>query len=982
MCRRLLSIVFVCLVPFVSTAFASDRLEDFIGETVVEVKLAVNGQIVEDASVNELIETQVGQPLSMRHVRESLTHLYSLGRFGGVKVDVSSHLSGVTLQFDLSPLDVIGQIDFRGQLGLPVDELRRTVEQAYGLLRNSGAIEAVSGALRTLYRRRGFLRSHIDLSANGSQIGQRLVFDIDAGRRARVARVSISGVSSPALNRSIVERLGLTRGTSYDGSSLDERLLDYEAELRDQGYFEASFSHDMEEGVDGETVNVLLNMRRGPRVSVAFSGDSLSGIDIDELVQVEREGSVNEDLLEDSGRAITEHLQRLGYRDAVVSHERVTEGDALSIVFDVSRGELFEISEIIIRGNVTIDRVSLASLLGINAGDPLVMRELDGGLDAIVRRYNQLGFTTAAVTASVNRLAADGRTDSVAVSCELEVTEGAQTFVRSMSVEGNVSMPEAFLESEFNAAIGRRYFSSDIEASQTLILARYLNEGYEQASVSVERRFDDSLNFVDVVFRVHEGVQVLVDHILIIGNQRVSSQAIRRETTLRIGRPLGLDEVAETRRRLNALGMFRRVDIREFSHGRTDRRDVIIEVEEAPATVLSYGGGLEVSQRLRRRTGTESSQAVERIELAPRGFFEIGRRHLFGKNRSINLFTRASVRRKNDPIDPVLAESTTALGFNEYRMLATYREPRTFGLGWDVLIQGHIEQAIRPGFDLFSRGGTAQFTRQSSLTDRTTFSYRLGKNDTTNRELNREDSNIVDRLFPDVRLSSFSGSHVRDTRDDPFEPRRGSLLGIDTEVALRAVGSEVGFSKTFLQGFIYRSIADNGRLIFAGGARLGMAWRFPYKDRVSGGVLDDLVLGAAIPISERFFAGGDTTIRGFALDRLGAPIDQVGGTVDEAGFPQGGHAVFILNGEFRVRLTRSIGFVTFLDVGNVFHRVSHLDVRRLRAGTGFGIRYASPLGPIRVDLGFKLGERHKFGCGETLGKECLTAVHISIGQAF
>jgi outer membrane translocation and assembly module TamA len=161
-----------------------------------------------------------------------------------------------------------------------------------------------------------------------------------------------------------------------------------------------------------------------------------------------------------------------------------------------------------------------------------------------------------------------------------------------------------------------------------------------------------------------------------------------------------------------------------------------------------------------------------------------------------------------------------------------------------------------------------------------------------------------------------------------------------------------------------------------------MAWRFPYKDSVSGGVLDDLVFDTAIPISERFFAGGDTTIRGFALDRLGAPIDQVGGTVDEAGFPQGGHAVFILNGEFRVRLTRSIGFVTFLDVGNVFHRVSHLDVRRLRAGTGFGIRYASPLGPIRVDLGFKLGERHKFGCGETLGKECLTAVHISIGQAF
>jgi len=982
MCRRLLAVVFVCLALFTSTAFANDRLEDFIGETVVGITLVVNGQVIEDAAVHELIETQVGQPLSMRHVRESLTHLYSLGRFGGVKVDVSSYLGGVTLQFELFPLGVIGQIDFRGQLGLPVNELRRTVEQAFGLLRNSGAIEAISDALRTLFRRRGFFRPHIDLSTSGSQMGQTLIFDIDAGSRALVDRVSISGVSSPALNRSIVERLGLIRGTSYDGSSLDERLLDYRAELQAQGYLEASLAHDVEEGADGETVNVLLDMRRGPRVRVVFSGDSLPSADIDELVPVEREGSVNEDLLEDAEQAVRDHLHRLGYRDAVVSHQRVTEGDELSIVFDVSRGELFEISEIIIRGNVTVDRASLASLLGINAGDPLVMRELNGGLDAVARHYNQLGFTTAAVTALVNRVAVDSETNSVVVICELEVTEGVQAFVRSVSVEGNVSMPTALFESEFNAAIGRRYFSPDVDANQASILARYLNEGYEQASVSVDRKFDDTLGFVDVVFRVREGVQVLVDHVLIVGNHRVSSRAIRREITLKSGRPLGLDEVSETRRRLNALGMFRRVDIREFSHGRTDRRDVIIEVEEAPATILSYGGGLEVSQRLRRRTGIESSQAVERIELAPRGFFEIGRRHLFGRNRSINFFTRASVRRKNDPIDPVLAESATALGFNEYRLLATYREPRTFGLGWDVLIQGFIEQAIRPGFDLFSRGGTAQFTRQSSSTDRTTFSYRLGKNDTTNRELNREDSNIVDRLFPDVRLSSFSGSHVRDTRDDPFEPRSGSLLGIDTEVALRAVGSEVGFSKTFLQGFIYRSVGDNDRVVFAGGARLGVAWRFPFEGRTRGGVLDGLLLDTAMPISERFFAGGDTTVRGFALDRLGSPIDQVGGTVDGAGFPQGGHAVFILNGELRFRLTRSIGLVTFLDVGNVFHRVSHLDVRHLRGGTGFGIRYASPLGPIRVDLGFKLGERHRFGCGETLGKECLTALHISIGQAF
>ena len=213
--------------------------------------------------------------------------------------------------------------------------------------------------------------------------------------------------------------------------------------------------------------------------------------------------------------------------------------------------------------------------------------------------------------------------------------------------------------------------------------------------VSVESRFDNDLRAVDLIYRVREGSQALVDHILIVGNEQVKSETIRRELALEPGSPLGLDDVAETRRRLNALGMFRRVDIREFSHGRADRRDVVIVVDEAPTTRLAYGGGGEVSQRLRR----VGSQAVERIEFAPRGFFEIGRRNLWGKNRSINFFTRVSVRRKNDPTDPIEAAETSTLGFNEYRILGTYSEPRTFGLDWDVLVSGFVEQAIRPGFE-------------------------------------------------------------------------------------------------------------------------------------------------------------------------------------------------------------------------------------------------------------------------------------------
>ena len=540
--------------------------------------------------------------------------------------------------------------------------------------------------------------------------------------------------------------------------------------------------------------------------------------------------------------------------------------------------------------------------------------------------------------------------------------------------------------------VGGGYYAQRVVSDRNTIQLLYLNDGFERAVVNVEPRFDDELEAVDLVYRINEGPQILIEHILVVGNAGVESETIRRELALEEGQPLGLADVAESRRRLNALGLFRRIDIREFSHGGGTRRDVVVVVEEAPATTLGYGGGFEVSQRLRRETDAEGSQAVERIEFAPRGFFQIGRRNLWGRNRSINLFTRVSVRRKNDPADSAAAAQANNLGFNEYRILATYREPRTFGLAWDVFVTGFVEQAIRPGFDLFSRGFNAEIRRQLTPTINASVSYGLGQNNTTIEQLDPEDVQLVDRLFSEVRLSSFSGSLLRDTRDDVFDPSHGSVLSVDGQLAARAIGSEVGFVKTFMQAFVYRAVPRTGGIIFAGGARIGLAAGFvrivprkvtprPPSEGGSTRTIEVLLPDRSLPISQRFFAGGDTTVRGFALDRLGVPRGLPGGTINDEGFPQGGNAVIILNAEFRVPVTRDLGVVGFIDAGNVYDHVSDASLGQIRAGVGFGVRYRSPIGPIRVDLGFKL-DRQEFGRGDDRKLEPLTALHISIGQAF
>ena len=127
-----------------------------------------------------------------------------------------------------------------------------------------------------------------------------------------------------------------------------------------------------------------------------------------------------------------------------------------------------------------------------------------------------------------------------------------------------------------------------------------------------------------------------------------------------------------------------------------------------------------------------------------------------------------------------------------------------------------------------------------------------------------------------------------------------------------------------------------------------------------------------LPASERFFAGGDSTVRGFALDRLGDES-----TIGANGFPTGGNAMIVLNSELRMPVFGPLHVVGFLDAGNVLDRVGNFDLAGIRGAAGFGVRYRSPIGPIRIDLGFKL-DRREFA-GE---RESLTALHLSIGQAF
>jgi outer membrane protein assembly factor BamA len=362
--------------------------------------------------------------------------------------------------------------------------------------------------------------------------------------------------------------------------------------------------------------------------------------------------------------------------------------------------------------------------------------------------------------------------------------------------------------------------------------------------------------------------------------------------------------------------------------------------------------------------------AEERLEFAPRGFFDIGRRNLGGKNRSVNLFTRVSVRATDVPDNAEL--DGRGLSFSEYRVVGTYREPTALRGRVDLMLTGAIERGQRTSFNFDRKGVTAELTRRVTRTIRTSGRYSFGTTRTFDERLSDEEQAQIDRLFPQVRLSVFSGAVARDTRDDVVEPTSGAFVSGEVAAATRGLGGEVGFLKTYMQGYWFKKLPGPRRIIFATRASVGLAdglAREAQPTDENGQPIDGPpIVIEDLPASERFFAGGDTTIRGFALDTVGAP-----NTITPRLFPRGGNAMLVMNVELRIPVWKDFGAVLFTDGGNVFARVTEFDLTELRGSVGFGIRYRSPIGPIRVDLGFKVDRRPS---------EDRTALHFSIGQAF
>lgn len=703
-------------------------------------------------------------------------------------------------------------------------------------------------------------------------------------------------------------------------------------------------------------------------------------------------------------------------------------GRTVSITYGVVRSRLLKLKDIRITGTDKLTYLDVADelksqkanalgfipFLGYGRGyTSLTLLEQDR---RIIRAHmRDLGYRRATVTA-LQGIGIDG--ESLIITFQVE--EGALTRVAGIEFQGNKAYPEARLREEVRSVIGAPYSRSLAQEDADRILNVYAHDGYLDASLApsvVELAKKDSDEQVQIVFAItNEGDKFFVNSIVVNGvsgsarTQRTKRDAILRAIALAEGDVLRADLVSESERNLYATDAFRQVIISTQPAGETasgaKKKDVIIDVEEKKPRVLEYGGGFST-------------------DTGPLGLLELSNVNFQNKLRQAAIRMRASPRQqllRFEYFDPRFARygqrqfAPLALSL-QYQQDSTITRffRSTIDRGTSGIVQ-RLDENRNP-IDVFGNKTSqptinrltfsAETQRVLDQKTRTVVFLRYNYEDV--RLFNTQSLLIQPVLQPDraIRISRLATSFVRDTRErcekglrpgrpeadvslgrpteicryNQLDPTRGQFLSVDYSLALRQLGGNVSFNRFQSTYRRYHKLDSFRGTVLAGNLTLGLANLFNPRDR--DGVPGIGEADLALPISERFFSGGSTTLRGFSYEEAGPrqAIMPEGTFRDRQGnpvllnpftVPIGGNAMVVLNLEARVPVTPDFQAVPFYDGGNVFRRVSDIFGRskpdpnldplaavNLRAHwthtVGLGFRIKTPIGSsLAIDYGFLL----------------------------
>ena len=938
---------FLTLSLLACARVASAQTAKYEGQPIAGIQFVPPEQPLTAAEAANILPLKVGQPLRLADVHTAIERLYATGDFEDIQVDAQPAPSGVTVRILTKNSWFIGNVAVEGRISDPpnrgqlVNVTRLNLGQPFAGEDVAPAQEAIERLLESNGLHQSQVRPELSYDPATQQVS--LHFVVESGRRAQFTTPTITGdpkmPAADIIGATHWRRWLIGGWRSVQQSRVRKGIDGIRSKYEKHGRFEARVSlKSMDYDADTNRSKALLDIDAGPLVEVHAVGAKVSQGQLRSLVPIFEEHSVDESLLLEGSRNLRDYFQSEGYFDAEVEFkEQRIVNDKASIDYLINPGKRHKLVLIDIKGNRYFRTAAIRERMFLMRASLLQFRRgrYSGSLlrrdeQSIASLYQSNGFRDVVVTHKI----VDGyqsKPGNLAVFIDIE--EGPQYFIHSLDVQGIAKLDKAQLLSQLSSVEGQPYSEYNVAVDRDAMLDQYSTRGFPNATFEWSSQPASDPHQVDLTYVIHEGQQQFVRKVLIGGLESTRRSLVDSKVELQPGDPLSPTAMRDTQRKLYDLGVFARVDTAiQNPDGDTDQKYVLYDVEEARKYSIATGFGAEFA-RIGGCSNCLEAPAGQ-AGFAPDFSLDVSRLDLWGLGQTLSFRGRVSTL--------------------EQRALVNYTVPRVRGndkltLSFTVLYDNSKD--VRT-FTAKREEGSVQLSDR--LSKSITFLYRYTYRHVTVDQSTLKISPLLIPLFsqPD-RVGELAWSMIQDRRDDPIETRKGIYNTMDISLAPRAFGSEISFGRFLGRNATYHPIGR--KYVLARATSFGII--HPLQ-----GVANPLT---AIPLPEHFFSGGATSERGF-------PDLQAGPRDTATGFPLGGTALLMNQTEFRFPLLGdNVGGVLFHDMGNVYSSPSSISFRTDQHGmsdfdymnhaVGFGVRYRTPIGPVRLDLAYSINPPRFFG---------------------
>ncbi len=934
---RLLLSALLILTIFVVLCGGQD-LSQFVGKRVVRLEI-VDENGAPSNELAEVIGITSGEEFSLPKIRQAINGLYKDGSASNVSVDAHLENVGVVVRFVITPQQRVFTIRFSGS-AIPREELLAQLNNMdRGSRLNNRLLQDAVKTLKDVYQQRGYFETTVEpvvtLDRTGTQAS--INFNITPGPQAKAGSVEFTGGSLKVPLDDLKKGMKTTSGSNYSLPVLQGDVEQVRKTYLNAGYLDVKIADPtVKYDSSSKTVAIALPVSPGPLVTVNVEGFDLSDKSKKEILPLLSEGGLDDFILEEGSRRLADAAQKKGYFFAEIPPPTKTNttSETVTVTYTVDKGRRYDVTEIALAGTTHLSLEDLTDQLhtrekGIFLSHGSTSRDdLLRDSETIRRNMQARGFLQAKVRE--RKLGISPTSDDLHVT--FVVDEGPQSFIRRVTVTGNAVIPDPVLLKVLPIKEGDAFSRQQINLGVDQLLAKYGSEGYVSAQVDI-KQIPEPDNQYGIIYEIIEGPKVVVNKIIIDGEGSTREASIRSYLRFHEGDVLKSDEVRLSEQDLYSTGVFRIVDITMHPVGEPvngiERRDVTVQLEKTKTRQFVYGGGYQSDD-------------------GPRGLLELTYNDFLRQLTSLSFRTRISPRDKTGQI--------------------SYIDQRLFGFKLPFLASFVVQRLRQTSFDTNRFTALAQFDHR--INDKTIILFRYNLEEVKIFNVTQ----AADLKFEDqsVRLGRFAVSFAHDSRDNPFDAKKGQYGTIDYSIATHFLGSSKNsqFTRFFGEYQRFQTLPFEKSVVFASDIRVG---------------LTHLIHGTTeLPISERFFAGGSTTLRGFGFEEAGPRGIQVSTVTGlpiidpDTGLPKtgplGGNAEIIINEELRFPIVSRVGGAVFWDTGNVFGTIGDIKFQNFSHTLGAGLRINTPVGPVRVDFGALVSNVPQGLRGWQF--------HFSFGQAF